>query len=248
MQGSVLNINCDAAVVFANKLERMSKSALPVAVRQTLNSAAFDVKQKTMPAAAKQSFIQRQPNFFKANSKVVMAQGFDLHTMKSTVGFISLGGTNKAVEDLEQQEDGGKIGGRSFVPLPAARTSRSWKKKVKNDMRIANLSNKINDSHNAKGKSDKEKFIRSAVFAGNGGFVIGNKRTAGGSRILFQIRSIVRKKGNNVIKAVPVFAVKRNRQVNPAATHFMQRSSLKSAAGMNDNFVMNAKKQLSKIR
>jgi len=125
----------------------------------------------------------------------------------------------------------------------ATRVSASWIETISED---APLATSAPEDKILEDKTSIDEL--SAVFAGKGGFVIGNKRTSGGSRILFQIRSIVRKKGDTVIKSVPVFAVKRNRQVNPAATHFMQRSSLKSAGGMNDNFVMNAKKQLAKIR
>ncbi|MBL4809315.1 MAG: hypothetical protein JKY43_04565, partial [Phycisphaerales bacterium] len=46
------NVNTDAVVSLTNKLEKLHKSAFPVAVRGTLNSAAFDVKQKSMPAFA----------------------------------------------------------------------------------------------------------------------------------------------------------------------------------------------------
>ena len=85
----ILNINSNAVVSYTNTLEKLHKSAFPVAIRETLNSAAFDVKKNTMPLSAKKSFIERQPTFFKANSKVDKATGFNTSTMKSTVGFFS---------------------------------------------------------------------------------------------------------------------------------------------------------------
>jgi hypothetical protein len=85
-----------------------------------LNKAAFDVKQNTMLKSAEASFVKRQPNFFKANSRVEMASGWDLDKMQATVGFNSSGlkggSNNHAVEDLEQQERGGTIKSRSFIP------------------------------------------------------------------------------------------------------------------------------------
>jgi hypothetical protein len=83
------DINTKAVVIFTNKLEKFRKSALPAAIRNTLNSAAFDVKQKTMPVSAEKNFVRRKPNFFKANSKVVMAQGREVKGLKAIVGFTS---------------------------------------------------------------------------------------------------------------------------------------------------------------
>ncbi|KKN42121.1 hypothetical protein LCGC14_0716250, partial [marine sediment metagenome] len=75
---AILNVNTDEVVRYSNKLEKLHRSAFPIAIRGTLNNAAFDVKQKTMPVSAEKEFVNRQPNFFKANSKVNMAKGFNV--------------------------------------------------------------------------------------------------------------------------------------------------------------------------
>lgn len=243
-----ININTNAVVRYADTLERLSRSALPIAVRQTLNSAAFDVKQKTMPDSADNAFIRRQPNFFKANSKVTPANGFNIHSMKAIVGFIPLSGTNKAIDDLEQQEKGGDISGRSLIPLKGSRVAHSWKKNVRKGWKISDIGNRISDSKKSAGRNNPERYIRSAIHAGKGGFVIGTKKTAGGNRILFAIRSIIRRNNNTIVKSVPIYAVKRNRKVNPPATHFMQRASTKSAGSMEKNFIKHAQKQIAKYR
>jgi len=141
-----LNINNTANVAFSNKLERLSKSALPVAVRTTLNSAAFDVKKNTMPEQVSKTFTERRKTFFKANSRVEMARGFNVESMQSKVGFIN-GGKNQAVRDLEAQEEGGKIGGRSFVPMDTSRISKSLKtivfKSIKSTFILGNLFNNL---------------------------------------------------------------------------------------------------------
>ena len=54
-----LNINSDAVVKFTNTLEKLHKSGLPVAIRESLNNAAFDVKKRTMPKAAGDTFKER---------------------------------------------------------------------------------------------------------------------------------------------------------------------------------------------
>ena len=52
----VLHVDSSAIAAHAARLERQSKSALPVVVRQTLNKAAYDVKQRTMPRETNKEF------------------------------------------------------------------------------------------------------------------------------------------------------------------------------------------------
>ncbi len=142
-----LNINTEAARKFTNSLNEISKSAIPVSVRGALNDTAFDVKTNTMPRKAQDIFVLRQNNFFKANSRVEPAVGFNVNSMSAAVGFyenkLVNSRNNYAVKDLEQQEDGGLIGGRSFIPLPAARTGNSNKGKVKSSLRITKIQKSI---------------------------------------------------------------------------------------------------------
>jgi hypothetical protein len=76
-----------------------------------------------MLASADKHFEKRSPNFFRANSKVEKATGWDVKSMRATVGFVShnLKYNNEAVRELEQQEHGGSIDHRTFVPLDDAR-------------------------------------------------------------------------------------------------------------------------------
>jgi hypothetical protein len=82
-----LNINHSAVVAHTNRLEKMRRSALPNAIRNSLNTTAFDLKMNTMPKSAQSAFKKRHPGqYYKANSRVEMAQGFDINKMESTVG------------------------------------------------------------------------------------------------------------------------------------------------------------------
>lgn len=243
-----LDINMDAAVAHTARLERMPRSALPIAVRNTLNNVVFDIKQRTMPARADAEFINRRANFFKANSRVEMAKGFDIGSMNATVGFRPLGGTNRAVDDLEQQEHGGDIGGRSFIPLKTARSGNSWAKNVRRNLRISDIANRIVDAEDSKGDSRKERFIRAAIHAGRGGFVLGNYENGQGNRILYHVRSITRVKGNMVPKLVAIYAVQAGRKVRPKATHFMETATLQSAKKLESYYIENAEKQISKMK
>jgi len=131
------NVDTDEVIQFTNRLEKLNGSAFPNAVRGTLNGLAFDVKTKTMPEETQKKFINRQKNFFKANSGVEVAKGFNVRSMVSVVGFKSKRPNNQAVEDLEKQEHGGIIKGRSFLALHQARTSKSINKLVAKRNRIS---------------------------------------------------------------------------------------------------------------
>ncbi|WP_181899556.1 hypothetical protein [Flagellimonas nanhaiensis] len=124
------NVNMDAAIALTAKLERINRSAFPVAVRQTLNDAAFTTK-KMVPKVAAQKFTTRQKNFFKAFTIVNKAEGYNVNRMVAETGINSNKprGTKVAV-GLEQQEKGGTVMGRKFVPHNKARVSGSFHKKV----------------------------------------------------------------------------------------------------------------------
>lgn len=250
-----ININSSAVVVFTNKLEKIRKSALPNAVRGTLNSAAFDVKQKTMPLSADKHFEKRSPNFFKANSKVQMATGYDVKTMKSTVGFVShnLQYNNEAVRDLQQQEHGGEIDKRSFIPMDDARRGGNATP-VRPTLRLKVIGGKsksgglwgIPDVNKAAGKSRAEQYIKTAMYAGVGGFIIAGRSNI---RSLYKVNSIKRIGGKTVVKSTPFYSFKSGRSVRIRKdTHFMREASLRSANKMEDMFVKEAKFQLAKIK
>lgn len=239
-----LNINADAAVKFTNTLEKLHKSALPNAVRSTLNSAAFDVKQKTMPEKSKTTFVNRQPNFFKANSRVDMAKGWDLKQMKATVGFTEQGlkgGNNYAVKDLQQQEYGGTIKKKSFIPTDVARGGNKAKP-VRPVNRLSGI-NKIVNSAKGKGKTNQQKFLASAMHAGAGGYVMGNLP----KKVLWRIDSINKVKGRIQIKKKALYSFQENRSVTVGATGFMREASLMSANKMNDIYIREAEKQVKRL-
>lgn len=232
-----LDINTNQVVVMANRLERMKRTALPAAVRGTLNSAAFDVKKNTMPASADRAFVKRTPNFFKANSKVDTARGSSVNDMQATVGFIGKGTSDQAVKDLEQQERGGSIKKRSFIPMSTSRGGGAAKP-VRPVNRLAKITNIVNAAK-MKAASAKQEFLAAAAKAGKGGFVIGNNP----KQTLWRIRSIDRGK----IKKEPLYSFKDNRSVSVKATGFMERASLESGNRLDDFFLKEVNRQMSKL-
>lgn len=263
----ILNINSHAVADYANKLAMMHRSALPVAIRQTLTGAAADVKTNTMPNEAGR-FVKRAPTFFSSQSKFEQAKGFNVNAMRAVVGFVKSNNALKekggATEDLEQQDDGGAIGHRAFVPLDKARAGGSYQRRVKADLTLTAIHarqsvatrSSIVDANKApmkrlkggriRGNAQGQKWIKSAIAAGQGGFVIGTGKNSKGNRMLYRINGIGRKDGNTVINSTAIYSVKGGRSAHIKPTHFMRTASAQSARKMDQLFIINAEKQFRK--
>lgn len=250
-----INVNTAALSHYTRQLEGIRKSALPSAVRNTLNSAAFDVKGKSMPKVAKATFTQRKPNFFKANSRVEPANGGSIPALKATVGFIP---KDAAVKELEQQERGGIIGGRSFITEPEARVGKSWAKSVTAKNRITALDNVINAekvrvtaNNRNKNLTKKQKFIRAAIMAkklhGNNALVLGN--SVGGVQTLSRINRIAKTNNGGLnIKRTPLYTYRKDRKVRIKSTNFMKRASLESGMKLERWFITHAEKAINSVK
>lgn len=232
------------------RLEKLHRSALPVAIRSALNAAAFNVKQKTMLAEAKKSFVERAPTFFKATSKVQPAKGFDIKTMGAIVGFMPQSGAKEsggATKDLEQQENAGFIGHRAFIPLKQARSGNSWNRKVTNKNRLSAIKAAIKDTKNSNAKTEAGKFFSTAMHAGKDGLVIGTKKFKNG-RMLLRINSIHRVGGKTFVNSTPIYSVKKNRAVKIKQTKFMEKASLQSAKLIESLYIIEAEKQIARLK
>lgn len=248
------DVNSNAVVKHANTLEKMHKSAFPVAVRGTLNKAAFNVKKDTLPRSAIRNFVNRSPNFFKAFSKVDMAKGFNVDSMKSTIGMTNQdlkGKNNYAVKDLEQQEEGGKIGGKSFIPMKDARGGGNARAVRPGNRMEAVNKRKLYNAAQGKGKNKGEKFIRTAIAAGKGGYVL----TDSNRPVLLRITSFSRKKiklkgrsNRMVIRSQALYSFRKKRKVSVGGTHFLREASIESATRLEKYFIEEAERQIEKLR
>lgn len=261
----------------AVKLEKINRSALPVAIRGTLNDAVYDVKTRSMPKSA-EVFKKRSPNFFKANSKFEKAAGFNVDGMKATVGFyenkLTNQSTNHAVKDLEQQEHGGEIDHKTFIPMKPARVGN---KMVRPNLRMHTLKDKqfVKMSRVGKGRNGssvrvidkKQQFIRAAIFAsekyGSNAFVLGG-RGGKGSRTLSKIndlrltgrltkgrysKGVFTKATKGVeISRTPIYSVRKGRVVPVNPTNFMKRASMETGLLLGKFYIAQAQKQFDKIR
>jgi len=234
------HIDASASIKFTVKLEKLRKSALPVAIRGTLNDTAFLMKKLELPKQAKGTFVERNPRFFTANSHVDMAQGFDINRMVATMGMVESGlhnkSTNYAVKDLEQQEGGGTIDGRSFKPLPAAR--RGGRGVTRPNARISQIKNIITASE-SKGTSKMQQLIRAAIHAGKGGYVLGDK-------VLYQVRNIRRVGRNTKLSLYKLYSFTKSGTAHVKSTGFIGKAAHNSQKEMENFYRIQAEKQFKK--
>jgi len=232
-----LNINDAALVVFTDKLERLNRSALPVVVRQTLNSAAFHLKQTALIKTTDKTFIKRKPSFWRAFSRVSTARGFNIQMMRSMVGFT---GNDQAVDDLVQQERGGTIESRSFIAMDSARVSKSERRPVRANARLRNIH--IVDARKGPGTSTKAKFVRAVHKAGRGGFVLAEYKD---KTILWRVNSTRRTKDGS-FKLTAIYSYEAGRDVQVKPTGFMTRSAQSTRQQIPGFFKQHAQRQFQK--
>lgn len=248
---------------FTHTLEKISRSALPVAIRQTLNDAAYDVKLRTMPQTSDASFIKRKPTFWKAKSRVEGAKGFDVDTMQSTVGFLEGKKHSQAVRDLDEQEHGGKIDDKDFIAMDEARTGNSNSRQVRKKNWLGTIdpvfkttkwngrfpsswiqAGKITtDRFGKKITSNKAKWFQAVYTAKKGQYILGT----GKSKTLY--RKDVTGEGPSLkMQLTPLYSFEKGRKVKVKGKHFMENAALKSAQSLDKFFYKNGTRQINKIK
>lgn len=227
-----ININSNALVVYTNKLEKIGGTVLPRAIAKALNETALDVKRNTMPSTARDAFTVRKSNFFKANSRVEFAKQGKIDSMQSRVGFVSLKGSNYAIEDLEQQEFGGNIKKKSFIPMTTARGG-SGTKPVRPQNALRNIKN-ITNAKNSKGKTAAQRLRKAAIHAGPKGIVLSESGT------LFRVNSVSRAR----FKMTPIYSYQKGRSVNVRGVGFMHKAATLSQQKMDEYFITAANRYL----
>ena len=213
------NVNMDGVIKLTAKLERLNRSAFPVAVRQTLNDAAFKTKS-LVPKVASQKFTTRQNNFFGVFSVVHKAQGFNVNGMVAIVGIDGTKGSEVA-DGLEKQEQGGTIVGRKLIPHNKGRISGSYAKKVSAKNRFRNI-------NIATASSRKQGSKHVLIKKGSGGTV-------------FEVKRMKTK-----TKLTPLYVYRRTKKSQVQKRPFMRPSSLLAQRRMPDFYLKHAEKQFRK--
>lgn len=240
------NVNTYAVIDYTHRLEKLSRSAFPMAVRGTLNAAAFDVKTNTLQESAKKHFIQRAPTFFRRFTSVDKATGFEVNAMAASVGFTAQGETKAQtpVSNMAKQESGGAIaeeldyfkqarGGN--LARPVVRSNRFDKEKF--------LSGKFKRA----GGTTKSRFIASAYASLN------NKKrmffkSKNGVGFTMQVTSIQKLKRGDIRITSKLLSMNRDhRPIHIRATKFSFDAAMATVPKMNDMYVKEANKQFDKI-
>jgi hypothetical protein len=229
-----LNINSDKLVSLANKLEKTHKSALPVAVRQSLNDAAFEAKKKHVRKTFDKQFIVRKKGFIGSHTRVNKSKNtFNVNEMQSEMGVIK--GKSEAGDELKYQELGGTIKDRDYIPLPGARVSQSQAKTVSKRHYL----NRIEPQKN-KPVFKQQNFIRAAFAAGEKGYLVFGE-------VLIQIRKIKKPSRNSVfIKAVPVYSYEKNRTIRLKPAPFIEPAGELAMKDIPKHFRERAKQRFQK--
>jgi hypothetical protein len=244
-----LNINTNACVVLTNKLEKLSRSAMPLAVRETLNNAAFDMKNTTLQKSATNNFVKRSPNFFKTFSAVNKANGFNLNSMKATVGMSDRGkgkAAETAVHNMQFQENSGVVrkGLRSLRDIRAG----SNDKVVRRSSYYSNM-RKLIGPRLSKTQSKKSQFIANAVMAKKTGAKMKVKTDKG--RFIIEIKSIKRNKKNSeqpfTIKSNALMMERKKKPSHIKATNYMAEATAMTEKKIHLFFKNAAEKQFAKV-
>jgi len=233
-------INTDSVKKYSKKLDSLNRSALPVAIRESLNDCAKDMKMNTLMKESKDSFINREHNFFKANSSYDRATGFSVNQMKAVIGMVDdrlKGSNNYSVKDLEQQESGGRIKKKAFIPMKSARKSGS-NSLVRPNARLQKIKT-IVDVSKQDGTNKGVQFELAVFKAGKGGFVLANKT-------LFKVNSVFREKGDTRFKLTPLYSFKAKRSVKVSAHNFVKRAGNDSREKIEQFFQIRAEKEILK--
>lgn len=215
------NINTKDHIKLTVKLGKLHRSALPVAIRSTLNDVAFETK-KWIPKTASRKFITRNKSFFRSFSSVNRARGFNINTMSSQVGINPSKGSRVA-DGLEKQETGGSINSRKLIPHDKGRVSSSHQKRVKRKNRFQNI--KIHDTRK-KGR-------------GKVNYLLIKK---GGKGTVFEIKKAGKKQ-----RLTPIYSYRNTKKSRVKASPFMRPASLIAQKKLPLFYIRNAEKQFKRL-
>lgn len=242
----MFKIDADEVIKLTVTLEKLNRSALPSAVRNTLNNAAFETKQQ-IPIEGSKRFITRNKGFLKAFSTVDKASGFDIDKMRATAGINSSRG-ERVADGLVAQEFGGSLHTSRLVPHDEARTSKSHRKRL----RKKNWLSKVN-AHNASGAFKSHKGTRNSKFvaAVMSTAKRGKKHMileSGGRGMLYEIKSLKssRSTGRLSFKLDKLFYLKRSSEANVSGRGFIRASKDAASKKLPEFYKSNAEYQLKK--
>lgn len=230
-----LIINSKEFATVANKLDRLSRSDLPIAVRSTLNNMAFRMQKSELRESARKEFDYTRTNIVQNLSYATKAQGFNMRNMKSEAGIRERPNRQRVAKGLASQEFGGEVESKT-VPTKRARGG-SESSKVRPSLRLGNKA--IVDAR-LKRRSD---FISAASAAKKSGSLLmtktNNSQVAAIARVS---RFTRRKKKNPNIKLTWLYRYQMDdKKINPAdKRQFTKRAYQETMKHFSDEFYKQA--------
>lgn len=232
----IIVVNTQELEAFSDRIGGLSRTTFPKIAKETINKVALVMKKDTLLKSAADTFVSRDKNFIKQTSRVDFAKGTNINDLSATVGFLSQTSkkTKQSVQNLMQQEHGGVIGGRKYIPVNSARTGKSNRKGVSksNTLREIGIRNIVKQS-NARGANNKQKFVKSVIFAGAGGFVQGE--LSNGVKMIWRVNSLNRTKRGK-FKLTALYIVNDSKQIQVEKTDFSKKAAIKAVKFANDIF------------
>lgn len=242
-----LNVNSRALIRYTAALDKLHRSDLPIAIRNTLNNAAFDVKRNTLHKSAKQNFAHiKQQNFFKRFSGVDKAVGFNINSMRSTVGMQDSGqrSAKTAIGNMMKQEIGGVIDD-GFSYLKGARGEKLHGKVLRENYYDKN---KVVSGRSRVGKGSlKSKFVARAYrsYRENKPMFINTVK----GNFLMKVTAIWKKgrRGTDGIKIKTQLLMKEREAVTLKPTKFMTEAAKMTQKKISYLYVIEAQKRINKV-
>lgn len=245
MGRNIINIRSDEYIKLSNKLQRIGKADLPVAVRSTLNEMAFRMKgtggtRGEIDKRAEQEFdYRRNRTLFKAVTGVSKASGLNISGMQSESGIIKRSGLSEVAEGLADQQRGGKTEQKA-TPLTKSRTGRNIGKRVRKPSYLQSL-----QPYDMRGKQGR-RWIAAAIRAKKSRRAI-LIESRNGTKLIARVRNFKRKPERVEFKIDWLYRINDNGMVTLKRKRpFVNRAAQIVIKDMPNEFKRQATKRIEK--
>ena len=242
----MLKLDADSVIKLTVTLEKLHKSALPSAVRNTLNNAAFETK-KEIPIQGAKRFITRNKGFLKGYSEVQKAKGFKIDSMSSIAG-ITTKKNAKIARQMETQEFGGNLQTGRLVPHDDARRSKSKAKMLKTNNHLnkveAHNAGRAFKSHSGTRNSKFVAAVMSTAASGKKYMLLGST----GKGTLYEVKNVKRSTNTKGPRFTlnKLFIQKKSKTKNVNGRGFIRAAKTEASKKINIFYKKNAEYQLKK--
>lgn len=232
-----LLIDTDNLVVFANRLDRMSRHDLPIAVRSTLNEMAFRMKKTEIAKSAAQEFEYKRTNVIQSLTRFEKAKGFDINRMFSRAGITEQPRRQMVARGLEAQETGGDVEGE-LVPTKKARGGNLGSK--------VRGPNKANPNWiDARGLR-KNRFIAAAALAKRRRTLLITSTSQGAAVARVTGFNLRKRGGRGKIKLTWMYGIKNKKIPSSKRVPFVRKAHTRTMLNFDNEFIRQANRRLKK--